>query len=140
MNSIILNVIARFLLPWLITLSLIILYRGHNLPGGGFIGGLTAASAFILYILGPGVTAAKQALKISPEVLMGMGLLLAIVSGIGGALEGGAFMKGLWLPVFRLPLLGNVHLGTPLIFDVGVYCVVTGFILLTAFNLTESKK
>ena len=140
MNSIILNITAKFLFPWLLLLSLIVLYRGHNLPGGGFIGGLIAASAFILYTLGPGVGAARRTLRIAPEGLMGLGLLLAITSGIGGVFGGGAFMKGLWIPVFSVPLLGNVHLGTPLIFDIGVYLVVIGFALLTTFSLTEAEK
>ena len=140
MNSIILNVTAKFLLPWLMLLSLVILYRGHNLPGGGFIGGLVAACAFVLYILGPGIDAARRTLRIAPTTLIGVGLLVAVISGLAGAISGDAFMNGLWFPGFSLPLLGNVHLGTPLVFDIGVYLVVIGFTLLTVFSLTETRK
>lgn len=140
MTSIILNVTARFLLPWLLLLSLVILYRGHNLPGGGFIGGLAAACAFILYVLGPGVEEAQRVLRFSPKTLMGVGLLIAILSGVGSVWGGDAYMEGLWLPGFKVPLLGNVHLGTPLVFDIGVYLVVIGFTLLTTFSLTETRK
>lgn len=140
MKSIVLNVTARFLLPWLLLLSLVTLYRGHNLPGGGFIGGLAAASAYILYVLGPGVAAARRVLRVSPKTLMGVGLLLAILSGVGSVFAGNAYMQGLWLPGFSLPLLGNVHIGTPLLFDIGVYLVVVGFTLLTTFTLTETRE
>jgi len=138
MKSIVLNVTARFLFPWLIVLSLVVLYRGHNLPGGGFIGGLAASAAYILYILGPGVGPARRLLYFAPETFMGVGLLLATASGLGGWIVSGAYMSGLWLPAFNLPVLGSVHLGTPLIFDIGVYLVVLGFILLTTFSLVEA--
>jgi len=138
MKSIILDVTARQLLPWLIFASLFILYRGHNLPGGGFIGGLVGASGFILLVMGPGLEAAKKALRFDPFSLIGVGLLLAVLSGIGGVIFSGSFMAGLWLPTFSLPLLGTVHLGTPLIFDIGVYLVVMGFTLAMIFSLSEA--
>lgn len=137
MNSIILNVTARMLLPGLIILSLLILYRGHNLPGGGFIGGLAAASAFILYTMGFGVKAAKAKLRVTPEALLAVGLLIAIASGLPAVFGGEAYLTGGWLPTFHLPMLGAIHLGTPLIFDIGVYFVVMGFTLLTVFTLSE---
>ncbi len=140
MNSIILNTTARLLLPWLLLLSLVILYRGHNLPGGGFIGGLAAASGFILYVLGPGIDKARQVLKIHPETLIGLGLLISMGSGLLGIIAGKSYMAGLWMTGFTLPLLGKVHLGTPLLFDIGVYLAVAGFTLLTLFALAEIKE
>lgn len=128
---------GRLLFPCLIVLSLIVLYRGHNLPGGGFIGGLMAAAAFILVGLGSTMQDAKDKLRIDPVTLLGVGLAVAIVSGLPGMLNGDAFLTGVWLPTFTLPLLGKVHLGTPLIFDVGVYLVVIGFALHTTFQLAE---
>ena len=128
---------SRILFPTLLVLSLIVLYRGHNLPGGGFIGGLMAATAFILMGISRSMEQAKRGLRIDPVVLMAVGLLVALVSGLPGILAGAPFMTGQWLPGFSLPLIGKVHLGTPLVFDVGVYLVVIGFTLHTTFSLAQ---
>jgi multicomponent Na+:H+ antiporter subunit B len=128
---------ARILFPSLLVLSLIVLYRGHNLPGGGFIGGLMAATAFILVGISDSMERAKQVLRVEPVVLMAWGLATAVLSGVPGLLSGSPFMTGQWLPGFSLPLLGKVHLGTPLVFDVGVYMVVIGFALHTTFSLAK---
>jgi multicomponent Na+:H+ antiporter subunit B len=137
MRYFILAYAGRILFPCLIVLSLAVLYRGHNLPGGGFIGGLMAATAYILVGIGSSMAQAKALLRVDPVVLLGLGLLLAIVSGLPGMLGGGAFLTGKWLPTFSVPLLGQVHLGTPLVFDVGVYLTVIGFTLHTTFCLAE---
>lgn len=128
---------SRLLFPALLVLSLLVLYRGHNLPGGGFIGGLLAATAFILVGLGDSMERAKAMLRIEPVKLMALGLLVAVVSGLPGMLRGAPFLTGEWLPGFSLPLLGKVHLGTPLVFDIGVYMVVIGFALHTTFSLAQ---
>ncbi|PXA04748.1 Na(+)/H(+) antiporter subunit B [Coraliomargarita sinensis] len=128
---------ARILFPSLLVLSLIVLYRGHNLPGGGFIGGLMAATAFILVGISESMDRAKRLLRIEPFVLMAWGLATAAGSGLPGLFTGSAFMTGQWLPGFSLPLIGKVHLGTPLVFDVGVYLVVIGFALHTTFSLAQ---
>ncbi|MEO0510871.1 MAG: MnhB domain-containing protein [Verrucomicrobiota bacterium] len=128
---------ARILFPTLLVLSLIVLYRGHNLPGGGFIGGLMAATAFILIGISDSMDQAQRYLRTNPVILMAWGLAVAFISGIPGLLSGSPFMTGQWLPGFALPLLGKVHLGTPLVFDIGVYMVVIGFTLHTTFSLAQ---
>tara|TARA_R100000027_G_scaffold67048_3_gene64412 strand:+ start:13268 stop:13708 length:441 start_codon:yes stop_codon:yes gene_type:complete len=136
MKSMILHQSGRMLFPWLIVLSIIVLYRGHNLPGGGFIGGLIAATAFLLASLGDSAQEARRLLRCEPTTLMGVGLAIAIFSGVIGVFGGGPFLTGEWLPGFKLPLLGSVHLGTPVLFDVGVYLTVIGFVLHSAFSLS----
>lgn len=137
MKYFILGFAGRLLFPCLIVLSLVVLYRGHNLPGGGFIGGLMAATAYILVGIGSTMQAAKAKLRVDPVTLLAVGLAVAILSGLPGMLGGGTFLTGEWLPTFSLPLLGKIHLGTPLVFDVGVYLVVIGFTLHTTFCLAE---
>src|SRR6056300_1003264 len=105
MRYFVLSQASRLLFPCLIVLSLIVLYRGHNLPGGGFIGGLMAAAAFILVGLGSTMQDAKDKLRIDPVTLLGVGLAVTIVSGLSGMLNGDAFLTGVWLPTFTLPLL-----------------------------------
>lgn len=135
MNSVLLSTATRYVGPLLLILSLMLLYRGHNLPGGGFIGGLMAASSLILFAYAHGWTETEKRLPINPLVLMASGLVLAMLSGLPGILSGGAFMEGVWLPFFKLPLLGKVKLGTPLLFDIGVYLVVIGFAVKCALAL-----
>lgn len=135
MNSILLNTATRYVGPLLLILSLMLLYRGHNLPGGGFIGGLMAASSVILLAYARGWAETEKSLSFDPLSLMASGLLLAMLSGLPGILSGGAFMEGLWLPFFNAPLLGKVKLGTPLLFDIGVYLAVIGFTIKCALAL-----
>lgn len=137
MRYFILGIAGRLLFPCLIVLSLIVLYRGHNLPGGGFIGGLMAATAYILVGVGSTMQQAKAKLRVDPVHLLAVGLAVAIFSGLPGIVGGGEFLTGVWLPTFSLPLLGKMHLGTPLVFDIGVYFVVIGFTLHTTFCLAE---
>jgi len=127
---------GRILFPWLIVLSLIVLYRGHNLPGGGFIGGLLCAAAFILVGLGDGMDAARRRLYLRPVTVLGIGLGVAVLSGLPGLFsDKHSYFVDQWLPDFTLPLLGDMHIGTPLIFDVGVFIVVVGFVLHSVFSL-----
>lgn len=137
MNSIILQVAARQLFWPLLVLSVVAMYRGHNLPGGGFIGGLLAASPFVLIFLADGVEAARKRLRLSPVTWMAIGLGVAFLGGVPAWGVGESFLTGLWLPTFSLPLLGTVHLGTPTLFDVGVFLTVIGFTTAVIFNLED---
>jgi multicomponent Na+:H+ antiporter subunit B len=136
MNSLILRVTTRFILPLLLLFSVFLLLRGHNEPGGGFSGGLVAASAFVLHGFAFGVPEAIQALRINPRVLIGAGLLVAVGSGSLALRRGEPLMTGLWAQV-SVPGFGTLHLGTPLLFDVGVYLVVIGVTLSIILPLAE---
>jgi multicomponent Na+:H+ antiporter subunit B len=109
--------------------------RGHNFPGGGFVGGLVAASAFALYTIAESVDKAKGILKISPEFLIPAGLLTAVLSGIIPLLFGETVFKGIWID-YTLPLIGKF--GTPFLFDIGVYLVVTGITLKIIFTILDN--
>jgi len=138
MQSHILKTAARHLfLPFLI-LSVIILWRGHNMPGGGFIGGLVAAAAFILYNVANGVEDAKKILRMDTRLLVGIGLALAMSSALISLFLHLPLMTGLWAEV-HLPLLGHQHFGTPQLFDAGVYLAVLGVILTIVFTLSEES-
>lgn len=135
MNSLILGATARFLLPLLAFFSLFMLFRGHNEPGGGFIGGLLVASGFALYALAHGANAARAALRFDPHAIIAAGLFVALGSGLVGPLVFGTpFLTGVWLPV-SIPSIGK--LSTVLLFDVGVYLVVLGASMLILLTLAE---
>ena len=134
MRSLILSATVRFLLPILLMFSLFLLVRGHNLPGGGFVGGLVAAAAFVLYAMAHDVEEARRLLRANTVSLLGVGLLLALASGLFSLVQRLSFMTGLWLH-HPVPVLGK--LGTPVVFDIGVYLVVLGATLTVLFNLLE---
>ncbi len=121
---------ARFLLPLLLLFSLFLLLRGHNEPGGGFVAGLVASAAFALYQVSHGVARARRALLVNPLKLIGAGLLIALVSGIPATLVGEPFMTAQWA-------LGDIPIGTPAVFDIGVFLVVAGVVLMMIFSLAE---
>lgn len=137
MTSIILRTATRLLLPLLLLFSLFLLFRGHNEPGGGFAGGLVAASAFALYSISHSSNAARRVLRINPELLIPFGLLLALLSGIPSVLNGLPFLTGLWGTI-RLPGRIEFEFGTPILFEYGVYFLVTGVALLIIFALEEA--
>ena len=123
---------ARLLMPLLLLFSLFLLLRGHNQPGGGFVGGLVAAAAFALYGIAFGVRRARQALRVKPLTLLGVGLLVALASGLPAVFRGQPFLTALWAH-------DPMTLGTPALFDAGVFLVVTGVVLMMIFNLAEES-
>jgi len=136
MDSIILRTAASYLMPLFLLFSVLILLRGHNAPGGGFIGGLLAAGAFVFYAIAYGVEAASRKLLIAPYTLIALGLLVAFGSGILSFFQGQPFMTGEWITL-NMPWLGKLHIGTPLMFDLGVYLAVIGVTTIIVFSLAE---
>jgi multicomponent Na+:H+ antiporter subunit B len=134
MYSLILATATRLLIPLMLIFSIFLLIRGHNEPGGGFVGGLVAGAAFTLYAAVYGVFQAQSALRFDPKQVVGFGLLVAVVSGLLAFIQGLPFMTGLWYKE-PLPVIGKV--GTPLLFDVGVYLVVLGIAATIVFTLFE---
>ncbi|MFW6348343.1 MAG: Na+/H+ antiporter subunit B [Cyclonatronaceae bacterium] len=137
MNSLIFKTATRFLFPLLLVFSVFLFFRGHNEPGGGFIGGLVGAAAFVLFAIAFGTGVTRKLLRVEPRILVGWGLLFALVSGLPAMLSGSAFLTGLWS--FPVVFGAKLHLGTPLIFDIGVYLVVVGFTLAAIFALEEEE-
>lgn len=113
---------VRLVVPVQYVFSIYLLLRGHNLPGGGFIGGLVLASALVLRTM----VDPKRAPKFDLIALSGIGLLVALASAMLPVLLGRTFFTGVWAGEIWLPALGKLKLGTPLYFDIGVFLVVTG--------------
>jgi multisubunit Na+/H+ antiporter MnhB subunit len=108
-------------------ISIYLLFRGHNHPGGGFIGGLTMGMSFVLLGLIRGWNVLQKELPVPPLRMAGLGLLIAIASGVGPMFAGRPFLTQYNLHLSELPLIDNLHIGTPLIFDIGVFLLV-GFV------------
>lgn len=136
MNSVILRTGIRFLMPLLLLFSIFLLFRGHNQSGGGFAGGLVAAAAFALYSLSYGASGARAVIRAQPPLLIGLGLLIALSSAAFPLFFGKPFMTGLW-GYITLRGMGRIDIGTPVFFDIGVYLLVTGVVLMIVFTLEE---
>jgi multicomponent Na+:H+ antiporter subunit B len=136
MNSLVFRATTQVVTPLLLALSVFMLLRGHNEPGGGFIGGLLAAAAFALYALAFDSGQARRLLYFTPGLLAAGGLLIAALSGCVAWLTGQPFMHGLWVPS-EFP--AELKLGTVLLFDIGVYFVVIGSVLLVLLTLGEDE-
>ena len=135
MNTLIFRTIAPLLTVVMLVFSVFVLLRGHNEPGGGFIGGLIAASALAIYGMACGPAAARMALRAHPLGFAGFGVLLAAVAGLASLLFDLPFLTGLWA-IFRLGDT-EVAISTPMIFDIGVYFVVFGSISAIALGLED---
>ena len=131
MNSVILKTATRLLGGIVLMFAIYLLWRGHHHPGGGFIAALVAATGFALVVLAQGPGAVRRGLMITPQHLIGAGMAVAIGSGVVAMLLQKPFLEGVWWP--------REHgvVGTPVLFDVGVFMVVLGAILTVLLALEE---
>jgi multicomponent Na+:H+ antiporter subunit B len=136
MTSSILQTAVRLLMPLLLLFAVFLLLRGHNQPGGGFVGGLVVAASFVLYAIAFGVDAARRALLVQPSRLLGIGLLVALLSGLPGVIGGDPFMTAVWTSFDTGSTV--VDLGTPLLFDIGVFLAVIGVVLTIVLTLADA--
>lgn len=136
MNSIILRTGTMFLLPLLLLASVVITLRGHNEPGGGFVGGLTAATAFVLFMLAFGPRRCRKILPVPAEAIAAVGFGVALLSGVLPVGMGRPLFMALWTDYEPIP---GVKIGTPLLFDVGVYLTVMGTVLMMVLAIAEWK-
>lgn len=118
---------ARTMVPTLVLFSVFLLVVGHDVPGGGFAGGLVAASALLLMFLAFGERGLRRALPFEPETVMGIGLAFAVTAGLLGTFFEGAFLSYAFLAV-EAPLIGEIKLSSLLLFDLGVYVLVVGVV------------
>jgi len=132
-HPVMLAMLMRPLLPLAIAVSVYIFLRGHNLPGGGFIAGLITAVALMLQYLAGGIDFAQARLRLDYARVAGIGLGIAALTGLGSWLFGRPFLTSAHGYVHP-PLIDKFELATAMAFDLGVYLVVVGAVLLA---LTE---
>ncbi len=130
--------IARGMLPAIIVFAAYLLVRGHNLPGGGFVAGLTFAVAIILQYMAGGARWVEERVEIHPVRLIGAGLLLAAVTGAGAWLFAHPFLTS-HVAHFNLPVLGEIHLPSAFFFDLGVFSLVVGATALILIALAHQS-
>jgi multicomponent K+:H+ antiporter subunit A len=131
-------VLVRLLLPMAGLVSLFFLLRGHNLPGGGFIGGLVLATAVIVQYMVGGALWVEARTRLQPLYWIATGLLAAGTAGIAAWFTSNTFLTSLTYDL-HLPLIGAIHLSSTLWFDIGVYMLVVGATVLMLVALAHQS-
>ena len=125
--------LVRLLLPVAGLFAVHLFLRGHNEPGGGFVAGLVMAIAFIAQYMVSGTRWVEERLRLRPHRWIAIGLLIAFVTGSGSLAVGHPFLTT-HTAHLNWPLVGELHLPSAALFDLGVFGVVVGstLLLLTA--------
>ncbi len=135
-DSVFLQFIAKLMMPVLIMFSLFLLLRGHNEPGGGFVGGLVGSGSIVLMVMAYGPDEVRRRLHIDFLRAMLYGIFLAVIAGVIGLISGGAFLQSSWRDVV-IQSIGQLDFGTPMLFDIGVYIAVFGVTVSIVMNMAE---
>jgi multicomponent K+:H+ antiporter subunit A len=130
--------IMGLLFPVIVVIAAFLLLRGHDMPGGGFVAGVTMALAFILQYMARGTAWVENHLRVLPVRWMGVGLLLAGGTGIAAWLFGEPFLTSHFSYV-EVPLIGQVPLASAMIFDLGVFALVVGSTVLMLIAIAHQS-
>lgn len=133
-RSTVLTVADRWLFRVMLVVSFYYTMRGHNAPGGGFVGGLIAGAAFMLHFLAGGQRFDRLSGVVSPETVIGVGLAASLATAVAPVFVGGVLLEShIWR--LDLPVVGDVKLVSSLFFDLGVYLVVVGVVIAVLVSL-----
>jgi multicomponent K+:H+ antiporter subunit A len=133
-HPVIMAAFSRLLLPLALLVAIFVLLRGHNLPGGGFIAGLITAVALITQYLANGIVWTRSRMSTKLHPLIGIGLLIATLTGLGSWVFAHPFLTSTFTHV-HWPLVGEFELASAMLFDLGVYLVVVGVTLVILLRL-----
>jgi multicomponent Na+:H+ antiporter subunit A len=127
-RSLVLEITTRMIFPTMMVLSVYFFFSGHNAPGGGFAGGLTAGLALVLRYLAGGRYELGEAVPIDAGKILGLGLMFSAGTAMASLFLGAPALSSATLEV-TLPLLGDIKMVTAIFFDLGVYLIVVGLVL-----------
>lgn len=135
-NDVILRTITKIVVFIILTFGVYLFLSGHNSPGGGFIGGLVLASAFVLLYLAYDIETVQKSLPLDFKLVAAFGVLLATSTGFGSLLFGEPFMSQTFA-YFDLPIFGKTELTTVTIFEAGVALGVVGVVVTIILSISE---
>lgn len=129
---------VRTMVPTLALFSIYLLVIGHDLPGGGFAGGLVAGMALLVMYLAFGERGVRRVVAIDPDRITGLGLALAVAAGLIGLVAEGSFLASSTAS-FSAPWIGDIKISTLLVFDLGVYLLVIGLVATAIVHLGRDE-
>ena len=129
-------VVTRVLMPIAVVVGLYIFLRGHNEPGGGFVAGLVVAIALLMQYMASGFAWAQERQRVEYHTLIGMGVVVAGLTGAGAWLFGQPFLTSAFTYV-HLPPIEEFELATAMLFDMGVFLTVLGAVMLMLYSLSR---
>lgn len=139
-NDVILQTATKMVVFLILVFAIFLLLSGHHHPGGGFIGGLVTSSAFVLLYLAFDIEGMKRVVPVDFIKLTAIGLLIAVLTGVGSFLFGVPFLTHTFGYV-DLPVLGvDTELATAVLFDLGVYLTVIGITMTILITIGEDRK
>jgi multisubunit Na+/H+ antiporter MnhB subunit len=109
--------------------SIYLLFAGHNQPGGGFVGGLVAGAAISLRYIAGGIEEVRRISRWRPWTILGTGVIVSVSTALVPVLLGKPVLAAAYEP-YDVPVLGKVSISSALVFDIGVYLVVVGLVLM----------
>ena len=133
MQSVILKTATRLMVGMILVFAFYLLLRGHHEPGGGFIAALVASTGFALFAISEGPRKVRLAVRLRPAIIALLGLSLAIIAGLPAVFASQPFLTGIWWNLGH-----RLSVGTPLVFDIGVFLAVLGAILAILLTLEEN--
>lgn len=137
-TDVILQTATKVLVFVILTFAIYILFAGHHNPGGGFVGGLITASAFVLLYIAFDLQTVRDALPVDFKLLGAFGVILAVLTGAGSLIFDVPFLTQTFAHV-NLPLIGDTELATAVLFDLGVYFAVIGTTMTIITSISEDE-
>ena len=138
-DSLILKSFSKYIFVFINVAAIFIFFKGHNEPGGGFIAGVATAISLVLLEMTQEYSLVKKMLRIDPLTIAGAGLILAYGTSFAPVIVNKPFLYHKMIHL-HIPILGDLHVGTPLLFDLGVYLVVVGVLSKMIFVFSEETK
>lgn len=135
-NDVILQSITKIVVFIILTLGLYLFFSGHNAPGGGFIGGLVLASAFVLLLLAYDIETVRAGIPVDFKLVAAAGALIVLISGILPVIFGDPFLNQTFAN-FNIPFFGSVELSTATFFEAGVALTVVGVVVTIILSISE---
>ncbi|MFA1819390.1 Na(+)/H(+) antiporter subunit B [Virgibacillus oceani] len=135
-NDVILHAVTKIVVFIILTLAIYLFLSGHHSPGGGFVGGLVLASAFVLLYLSYDIETIEKGIPFDFKLVAALGAFIAVVSGLGATVFGAPFLSQAFA-YFDLPILGQTELATVTIFESGVALAVVGTVVTIMLSISE---
>ncbi|GIO38898.1 MULTISPECIES: Na(+)/H(+) antiporter subunit B [Paenibacillus] len=137
-NDVILQSVTRVAVVIILTFSIYLFMNGHHFPGGGFVGGLSTATAIILMYLSFGIEKVRENIRMDFKKLAAIGVLIAVGTGMTAVIFGRPFLTQAF-DHFDLPIFGDTELASALIFDTGVALAVIGTAVNIILSISEDR-